>query len=125
MILVIVIASATTLVLALAALMTRRAWARRRSTGPGRHIEEQSSPIATLRSRAADSRDVYAPAFIVEPGQCFRLSRDPATGAAWPCDRQVEGKGEFLDRRGNVVEVEACRAHMVDLVNWQFRAVDG
>jgi len=24
-----------------------------------------------------------------------------------------------------MVEVEACGVHMVDLVNWQFRAVDG
>ena len=125
MILVIVIASAAIVVLALAVLMTRRASARRRAAMPDRQVEvTESSPVATLRSRAADSRDLYAPAFIVEPGQCFRLCRDPATDAAYPCDRPVEGRGEFLDHRGNAVEVEACGAHMVDLVNWQFRVVD-
>jgi len=92
----------------------------------GRSIDQaELSPVASLRSRTADDGDFYAPAFIVEQGRCFRLCRDPGSGAAHPCDQDPVGRGEFLDHRGNVVEVEACGAHMVDLVNWQFRAVDG
>ena len=68
---------------------------------------------------------VYAPAFIVESGHCFRLCRDTVTGVASPCDRPVEGKGEFVDHRGNVVEVEACGTHMIDLGKWRFHPVEG
>jgi hypothetical protein len=112
--------SATVAALVLVALLLRRARAGRRWAGPG----PDTSSVAPLRSRPAASGDVYAPAFIVEPGQCFRLCRDPGTGGALPCDRQVEGTGEFLDHRGNVIEVEACAAHRVDLQNWQFRQID-
>ena len=117
--------SATVAGLAIVALLVRWARAGRRSAGPGRDPGRRDpSSVTTLRSRPAASGDVYAPAFIVEPGQCFRLCRDPVTGGALPCDRQVEGRGEFLDHRGNVIEVEACAAHRVDLQNWQFRQID-
>ena len=122
----IVIACASTLAAILVAMMALRARAGRRSAMASRTIDQvEPSPVATLRSRTADEEEFYAPAFIVEPGRCFRLCREPASGAAHACDQHVVGRGQFLDHRGNTVEVEACGAHMVDLVNWRFRTVDG
>ena len=82
-------------------------------------------PMPTAGTRTAATGDFYAPAFIVDPGHCFRLCRDPATGAAYPCDGPVEGRGQFADHRGNLVEVEACGLHLIDLENWRFDTVEG
>ncbi len=84
-----------------------------------------ASPIPTAVGRAAAAGDFYAPSFIVDPGHCFRLCRDPVTGTASPCDRRVEGRGVFADHRGNLVDVAACGLHMVDLDDWRFDAVEG
>jgi len=121
----IAIAAVAVAALMVVALRIRQARAAGRPAMPVRDTDQVDPSLVTLRSRPPGSRDVYAPAFIVEPGQCFRLCRDPVTGGAHPCDQHVEGRGEFVDHRGNVVEVEACRAHRVDLVNWQFRATEG
>ena len=120
---VVVAALATLAVLALA---VRRAHAHGRSAKAGRGVEHMDSTLVPpLRIPPAANGGIYAPSFLVEPGQCFRLCRDPATDDAYPCDRDVEGIGQFVDHRGNVIEVEACAAHRVDLVNWQFRPIEG
>jgi hypothetical protein len=95
-----------------------------------RRIRSRRPPSAAHRiepagARASDGRGFYAPAFILDPGHCFRLCRDPATGTAHACPGPVEGSGEFADHRGNLVEVEACSVHMIDLGNWRFKTVDG
>jgi hypothetical protein len=92
---------------------------------PGGDDRIPSPPIPKAGDGTAVAADFYAPSFIVDPGHCFRLCRDPATDTAHPCDGRVEGRGVFVDHRGNRVEVEACGVHMIDLDSWQFDPVDG
>ena len=96
--------------------------ARRIPVDAGRADQVAPSPSADRETAVGG---FYAPAFIVDPGHWFRLCRDPATGAARPCGGRVEGRGQFVDHRGNRVEVEACGVHMIDLDHWRFDRVDG
>jgi hypothetical protein len=101
------------MVIVAAAITVRSVW-KRRHAAPIRGVDR-------VRQPGLDGQEFYAPSFIVVPGQCFRLCRDPDTGTAFPCDNQVEGSGNFDDHRGNPVKVESCGAHRSILTNWEFR----
>ncbi len=123
--LAVTLTAATIVLVALAlTLVARRFGSRRRPPAAARRIEPPESQVPTA-TRGSDGGDFYAPAFIMDPGHCFRLCRDPATGTAHACPGPVEGIGEFADHRGNLVEVEACSVHMIDLGNWRFKTVRG
>lgn len=110
--------------LAVAAVVVGRRARRRLPVGTPPVAPHPPAPVPAFGLRGGTGA-VYAPAFIVDPGHCFRLCRDDLTDAASPCDRPVEGRGEFVDHRGNVVEVEACATHMADLGRWRFHPVEG
>jgi hypothetical protein len=116
---------ALALALALAMTLVARLFrSRARPPAAARRIEPEESQVPAA-TRGSEGGDFYAPAFIMDPGHCFRLCRDPATGTAHACPGPVEGSGEFADHRGNLVEVEACSVHMIDLGNWRFKTVRG
>jgi hypothetical protein len=106
------------IVVVLAALIVGRSVRRHRNIAAYRAA---GPDLEGALQRGPDAEEFYAPSFIVVPGKCFRLCRDADTGTAFPCDRPVEGTGQFRDHRGNPVTVESCGMHRSALSAWEFR----
>ena len=87
------IAAAIVLVALAMTLVVRRHRSCRRPPA-ARRIEPAGPPVPAV-TRGSEGGDFYTPAFIMDPGHCFRLCRDPATGTAHACPGPVEGSGEF------------------------------
>jgi hypothetical protein len=59
---------------------------------------------------------VYANAFMLEPGRCFRLvENDTNHGQPIACPQPVTVRGRWRDGAGTLQMVEACAEHGVEL----------
>ena len=59
---------------------------------------------------------IYANAFMLEPGRCFRfVENDGAHGQPVPCSKPVTARGRWRDGASKLRVLEACAEQGVEL----------